>query len=136
MPYLKDDAPYQAARHEAKLVQDLLPTVSNIKIELMYPPAMNSPQSTDLHNFGQTSRAYFNFLCPHSYESTGSSKGCVASKASEWGYDLTPMVMELVSQHKTLGTGELECPRWEDSRRRYHCYRKALYSVEVTYKAD
>jgi hypothetical protein len=83
---------------QAGLVSERFPQVSGISMNIVFYQRLSSNPILLVRtiNFFPTSYAYFDF-------------DCMTENCSEGGFDLTPVISEMVKKHKKAAKGTIEC---------------------------
>lgn len=106
-------------RLAAGLVSDRFPEVSGMVIHMTYyHKGVNPILMERTVNVFPTGYAYFNMECM--------IKGCV-----EGGFDLTPVITDMIKNHKKLGKGKLVCNGKNDDIASDHA--SIAYEIRIQY---
>jgi hypothetical protein len=116
---------WRRAYAEAHSLRERCPTVEQLVVNMAFADLKQTgTYSGRMHSFSASAKAFFAIACPRTL--------CLGG-----GFDLDPLILDLLGTGGTTSTGTLECRGWLDSARPAHaqCRLQALYRFEVRYNA-
>jgi len=116
---------WRRAYAEACSLRERFPTVEQLVVDMAFTDLKQmGSYSGRMHSFTGSAKAFFAIACPRTL--------CLGG-----GFDLYPLILDLLGTGGTTSTGTLECRGWLDSARPAHaqCLLQIHCQFEVRYNA-